>query len=95
MTNIDERMLSFKHRLLELARERQRIAEDEKEIGIEMKSQHLTATEQKGIKLAVKRDLEANEKRDQRLLVEEIADSLCGFRDTKKPAHDNSIKVQY
>lgn len=82
MTNIDERMSGFKRRLLEMAKERQRIAVDEREIGLEMRDQKLTATEQKGIKLAVKRDLEEPERRAERLLVEEIADSLGDFRDT-------------
>ena len=81
MTNVDTRFTEFKRRLLNLAEERQRIAEDEREIGVEMKSEGITSTQQKGIKLAVKRALEEPDRRAERIAVEEIAESLGDFAD--------------
>lgn len=82
MTNTDERAAGFLMRLIRLEEEKRQNAEDRAEILTEMKSAHLLKEEVAGIRLAVRRHFETQEKRVFRISVEEFAESLGDFRDT-------------
>ena len=82
MTITDERAAAFLARLIRLEEERRNNAEDRKELGAEMKSAQLLAEEIAGIKLAVKRHFETQEKRAFRETAESFAEALGDFKDT-------------
>jgi hypothetical protein len=79
--NTDERAHTFKERLIRLEQERLDNAEAKKDLGAEMKSANLLKEEIAGIKLAVKRHFETQEKREFRESVESFAEALGDFKD--------------
>ncbi len=81
MSNVDQRLVEYKRRLLTLTEEKQRIAEDISELNKEMKSHGVSKDEAAGVKLAVKRSFETADRKATRLTAEEIADSLGEFAD--------------
>lgn len=81
-TNTDTRAIAFKERLTRLETEKRNLAEDIKDLGKEMKGVGMSADEVAGVKLAVRRSFESDEKRAKRETVEEFAASLGGFRDS-------------
>lgn len=81
MTNTDERALAFKDRLIRLEETKREIAEDMKDLALEMKSAGLLKEEMAGIKLAVRRHFESQEKRKFRESVEDFAAALGDFKD--------------
>ena len=82
MTNMDEKAAAYLVRLIRLEEERRQNADDKKEVLIEMKSAHLLSEEIAGIRLAVRRHFESQEKRVFRVSAEEFAESLGELRDT-------------
>lgn len=109
MTNTDEKAAKFRERLINIETERRMLADDAKEIGVEMKAADLTPIEIAGIKLSVRRHFETDQKRIRRETIEEfaaglgeLADSPLGqaamaarrFVDTvKKHGHDVTIQA--
>lgn len=81
MTNVDTRAVAFKERLTRLEQERRNLAEDIKDLSKEMKGVGMSADEVAGVKLAVRRSFETDEKRAKRETVEEFASSLGSMRD--------------
>ena len=81
MSNTDERAVKFRERLINLETEKRGLAEDIKELGVEMKSAGLTTIEISGIKLAVKRHFETADKRIRREAIEDVAESLGQLAD--------------
>ena len=81
MTNTDTRALAFKDRLIRLEESKHEIAEDMKDLATEMKSSGLLKEEIAGIKLAVKRYFESDEKRKFRESAEDFAAALGDFKD--------------
>jgi uncharacterized protein (UPF0335 family) len=82
MTNTDERAASFLARMIRLEEERQNNATDKRELASEMKSAGLLAEEIAGIRLAVRRHFETQEKRVFRESAESFAEALGPYRDT-------------
>ena len=82
MTNTDERAASFLTRLIALEEVKRGVADDRADLLTEMKSAHLLKEEVAGIKLAVRRHFESQEKRVFRVSAEEFAESLGELRDT-------------
>lgn len=82
MTNTDEKAAAFLARLIRLEDEKRQNAEDRSEVLTEMKSAHLLKEEIAGIKLAVRRHFETEDKRKFRESAEEFADALGPFRDS-------------
>lgn len=82
MTNTDEKAAAFLARLIRLEDEKRQNAEDRSEVLTEMKSAHLLKEEIAGIKLAVRRHFESEDKRKFRESAEEFADALGPFRDS-------------
>lgn len=78
MTN-DNKAHTFKARLIRLEQERLDNLEAKKDLGAEMKSQNLLKEEIAGIKLAVKRHFETQEKKEFRESVESFAEALGDF----------------
>lgn len=81
MTN-DNKAHTFKARLIRLEQERLDNLEAKKDLASEMKSQNLLKEEIAGIKLAVKRHFETQEKKEFRESVEAFADALGAFGDS-------------
>lgn len=81
MTN-DNKAQTFKARLIRLEQERLDNAEAKKDLAAEMKSQKLLKEEIAGVKLAVKRHFETQEKKEFRESVESFAEALGDFRDS-------------
>ncbi len=81
MSNVDERLVAYKRRLLALTEEKQRVAEDISELNKEMKGVGVSKDEAAGVKLAVKRSFETADKKATRITAEEIADSLGDYAD--------------
>ena len=81
MSNVDTRALAFKDRLTRLEEERRNLADDVKDLAKEMAGVGLSKDEIAGIKLAVRRSFETDEKRAKRITVEEFAESLGSMRD--------------
>ena len=82
MTNTDEKAAAFLARLIRLEEEKRQNAEDRADVLTEMKSAHLLKEEVAGIKLAVRRHFETDDKRKFRESAEEFAESLGDFKDT-------------
>ena len=87
--NVNPKHKEFQRRLLEIAQKKRELTEDEVEIGMEMKSNGVSSIEARGIKLSVKHAMEEPEKRDIRLSIEAIADSL---RDTLREMRQQSVE---
>lgn len=83
MSNIDTKTKSFFDRLLNLESERRDVAESIKDLAKGMKGVGLSKDEIAGIKLAVKRRFESEEKRAARESAEAVAEALGGFADTE------------
>ena len=81
MTNTDERAASFLTRLIAREEGKRGGADDRADRLTEMKSAHLLKEEVAGIKLAVRRHFESQEKRVFRVSAEEFAESLGELRD--------------
>lgn len=81
MSNVSEQSKSFLARLIQLETEKRNNAEDRKEIGTEMKAAELSKAEIDGIKLAVRRHFETQERRLHRESVEDVASALGEFAD--------------
>ncbi len=82
MSNTDQKAVTFKERLIRLEQERLDNAEAKKDLGAEMKSANLLKEEIAGIKLAVKRHFETQERRVFRESVESFAEALGDFKDS-------------
>jgi uncharacterized protein (UPF0335 family) len=80
-SNVDERALRFRERLVNLENEKRTLSEDIRDLVTEMKSAGLTPVEIAGVKLAAKRALEEDAKRQKRESIEEFAASLGEFAD--------------
>lgn len=89
-TNTDERAANFLARAIRLEQERRDNAEDRKELGVEMKKAELLKEEIAGIKLAVKRHFETDDKRQFRESAEQFAEVLGDFKDT--PLGDAALR---
>lgn len=76
VTNTDEKASRFYDRAIRLEQEKRERAEDIKELYAEAKSSGLLAEEIAGIKLAVRRHFETDEKRKKRESAEEFAAAL-------------------
>jgi uncharacterized protein (UPF0335 family) len=81
MTNVDTRAQAFLNRLTKLEQEKRNLSEDIKDLSKEMKGVGMSADEIAGVKLAVRRSFETDEKRAKRETVEEFAASLGDFAD--------------
>jgi uncharacterized protein (UPF0335 family) len=81
MSNVDTRMKSFFDRSVRLEQEKRDIAESQKDLVKEMKGVGFGADEIAGIKLAVKRHFESQEKKAKRESAESIASALGDFVD--------------
>jgi uncharacterized protein (UPF0335 family) len=79
MKNTNSQLGSFRDRIIRLETERRERAEDIKEIYVEMKGHDLTKAEIAGVKLAVKRSFETDDKLQARLSAEEVAASLGDY----------------
>lgn len=90
MTNTDEKAAAFLARLIRLEDEKRQNAEDRSEVLTEMKSAHLLKEEIAGIKLAVRRHFETEDKRKFRESAEEFADALGDLKDT--PLGDAALR---
>jgi uncharacterized protein (UPF0335 family) len=82
MTNVDTRAQAFLERLTRLETEKRNLSEDIKDLAKEMKGVGMGPDEIAGIKLAVRRSFETDEKRAKRQTVEEFASSLGAFGDS-------------
>lgn len=82
MTNTDTRAAAFLTRLTKLETEKRYLSEDIRELAKEMKGIGMSADEIAGVKLAVRRSFESDEKRVKRETAEEFAASLGGLRDS-------------
>ena len=82
MSNVDTRTQSYYTRMLNLETEAKEVAESKRDLSKEMKSIGLTPDEIAGIKLAVRRSFETEEKRVKRVSAEEVASMLGGFADS-------------
>jgi uncharacterized protein (UPF0335 family) len=82
MTNVDARAQAFLNRLTKLEQEKRNLSEDIKDLSKEMKGVDMSADEIAGVKLAVRRSFESDEKRAKRETVEEFASSLGAFGDS-------------
>lgn len=81
MTNVDQKLSSFRDRFLRLETEKRERSEDLAELRKEMKSNGLSADEIAAVALAVKRSFESAEKTAKRKSVEDIAESLGQLTD--------------
>lgn len=77
MTNVDQRLASYRDRVLRLESEKREAADMLKDIRKEMKSNGLGADEIAGIFLAVKRSFESSDKAAKRTAAEHVADMLA------------------
>lgn len=82
MSNVDSRTKSFFDRLVRIETEKREIAESAKDLAKEMKGVGLLAEEIAGIKLAVRRYFETEDKRATRESAEAVADALGDFKDS-------------
>ena len=81
MSNIDGKTRSYHDRLLALENSRRELGEDIKELMTEAKSAGFSKDEIAGIKLAVRRSFETEDKKAARLSAEEFAKALGDFAD--------------
>lgn len=81
MSNVDTRAIAFKDRLTRLETEKRNLSEDIKDLAKEMKGVGFSPDEIAGVKLAVRRSFETEERRAKRETVEEFAASLGDFAD--------------
>ena len=81
MSNIDGKTRSYHGRLLRLEEERRSFAEDIKDLMKEAKSNGFSKDEIAGMKLAVKRSFETEDKKAARLSAEDFAAALGDFAD--------------
>lgn len=81
MTNTDARAVSYKDRIIKLEQEKRDRAEDIKEVMLEAKGSGLIKEELAGIKLAVRRYFETEDRRKFRESAEEFASALGEFKD--------------
>lgn len=77
--NSNSDLARFRDRLINLQEEINAARDAVKDVGVEMKSAGLSKAEIRGVKLAVKRRFEDEEKREARESAEEIADALGAF----------------
>ncbi len=82
MSNVDGKTKSFFDRMLRLETEKREIAESMRDLAKEMKGVGFNKEDIAGIKLAVKRHFETDEKRVSRETAESIAEALGDFKDT-------------
>lgn len=82
MSNVDSRTKAFFDRMVRLETEKREIAESVRDLAKEMKGVGLLAEEIAGIKLAVKRHFETEDKKATRESAEAVADALGDFKDT-------------
>ncbi len=81
MSNIDGKTRSYHDRLLALETSRRELGEDIKELMTEAKSAGFSKDEIAGIKLAVRRSFESEDKKAARISAEEFAAALGDFAD--------------
>ncbi len=82
MSNVDQKLVSYRDRLIALETEKREIAESIRDLSKEMKGIGISADEIAGVKLAVRRSFESDEKRAKRETAEEFAAALGAFRDS-------------
>lgn len=82
MSNVDAKTKSFFDRTLRLEMEKRDVAEALRDLAKEMKGVGIGPDEIAGIKLAVKRHFETEEKRAKRESAEQVADALGDFKDS-------------
>jgi uncharacterized protein (UPF0335 family) len=82
MSNVDTRTKAFFDRMLRLETEKRDVAESLRDLAKEMKGVGLGVDEIAGIKLAVRRSFESEEKRTKRESAESVADALGDFKDS-------------
>ena len=86
----DERSAAYLARLIRLEEERRDNATDRSELAMEMKGAGLLAEEIAGIKLAVKRHFESDERRAFRETAESVAAALGDF--ASSPLGDAAVR---
>lgn len=82
MTNVDTRAQAFLERMTRLETEKKEIMDLQKDLTKEMKGVGMSVDEIAGVKLAVRRSFETDEKRAKRISVEDFASSLGDFADS-------------
>lgn len=82
MSNVDGKTKSFFDRMLRLETEKREIAESMRDLAKEMKGVGFSKEDIAGIKLAVKRHFETDEKRVSRETAESVAEALGDFKDS-------------
>ena len=86
MTNSETLKANFVARKVRLLEEKRQNAEDQKELGVEIKKSGLSKVEAKAVDVVAKRTFESEEQRQFKISVEEeaenIAAALGGYADT-------------
>lgn len=82
MTDRERALAKYRDRMVAIEQERRDRSDDLREIAVEMKSAGLTKAEVAGVKLAVRRHFEDEQKRAARESAEEIAEALGALADT-------------
>lgn len=81
MSNVDAKLLAYKDRIVKLEQEKKDRAEDIKEVYLEAKGNGLLKEELAGLRIAVRRYFETDDRRKARETAEEFADALGDFKD--------------
>ena len=79
---IDDKTKAFFDRMLRLETEKREVAEGQRDLAKEMKGVGLGKDEIAGIKLAVRREFESEERKAARESAEAVASALGSFADT-------------
>jgi uncharacterized protein (UPF0335 family) len=82
MSNVDGKTKAYFDRMLRLETEARELAESKRDLAKEMKGCGLTKEEIAGIKLAVRREFETEDKRVSREAAEDVAEALGDFKDS-------------